>query len=223
MKVIGTLPSMSAVLERQEEIWPERGTTAVELQELVRKRYEFQHGPDPSMAAITNPTIFVSGRFPGGDGFAIGQLAMYAEGDVAVCQTTELADRVVDDLVAALDENLGFRFRTANLERRRVSNLVFEFDEPIDHLLSAIGTISALADARSERGPLGFKRLAFGDQNMAPINDYLEACRRVDFHIERRVGAPEGSNWFFSGAPMSTAAHVALLTEIEQALTQLRN
>ena len=222
MKLIGTLPSMSGVLERPEEIWPERGATSAQLVPLVRSRYEFQHGPTPEAAAVSHPNIFVSGKYPGEDSFAIHHLAMYQDGDVMVAQTTELADRALDDLISELDEQLGFRFATSNLERRRVSNLVVEFNEGIGSLFHGMGLISDLVNQRRDRGLLPFKRLSFGDSNMAPITDYMEACKRSDFSIEKRAGAPDDSKWYFSVAPMSTTMHIELLTEIERVALQSR-
>lgn len=222
MKLIGTLPSMAGVLERGEETWPEKGATAGQILELVRSRYGFEHAPTPEAAAVTNPNILLSGTFPGEDGFAIAQLAMYQDGDVVVAQTTELADRTLDDLLAALDEHLAFRFATSRLERRRVSNLVIEFEEGFEQLFQGIGLISDLVNGSSERGSLPFKRLGFGDSNMALVSDYMEACKRTDFSIERRAGAPEDSNWYFSAAPMSTTKHLELLREIERSVVQFR-
>jgi hypothetical protein len=40
----------------------------------------------------------------------------------------------------------------------------------------------------------------------------------LDFRVERRVGAPYDQNVYYSGAPLRTADHVAVLEEFERAM-----
>jgi hypothetical protein len=218
MRLIGHLQGFAGFREAIEEYQPERGVVQKELIDLVRSKYEFQTFPNTTPGTGPLPIItFVGGKFASnGDSFAITQLAMTQEGDVVVAVTTEQAALVLDDLVKLLDDNLGFRLKTAHKIKRYLSNIVVEFDQGLEECIAQLSEIgNAINRLRPGLQAFSIKRLAFGAEAVTQTNDPLAAIEMADFLIERRQGSRYEANRYFCSAPMTTRDHLRALEEIE--------
>ena len=220
MRLVGYLQAISAMREKVEEYIPERGLAHRDLIELVRARYQFEIFPQIGQQLLIPGTLlFQWGKFTTEDGssFAINQLTMRDDSDIVAATTTDQADAVLEDLVQALDDNLGYRLKTANKIINRVSNLVVEFDGGFDdYIVKMAAMANAINELRIGMPKFNIKRIAFGHGGVEPIADSLSAVERADFLIETRSGSPYQANRYFSSAPLRTAEHLALLERIEE-------
>jgi hypothetical protein len=218
MRLIGYLQGISAMREKVEEYLPERGVVYSELIELVRTRYQFELFPRVGQGLIPATLLFQRGKFTGeNSSFSITQLVMRDDGDVAVATTTEQTDAVLEDLMQALDENLGYRLLTSNKVLTHVSNIVVEFDRLFEDYIEKMAAVANAINAlRIGMPKFSIKRIAFGEGGVEPIVDPLLAVERADFLIETRSGMPYQANRYFCSAPLQTAEHLALLERIEE-------
>lgn len=218
MKLIEPLNGFAAFRESLEEYQPKNGSLPQDIVELVRATYEFQVFPLLT-PGHPPPAIFnfgVGKLIENGEWFTINQLVMTQDGDIAATISTDQADRVLDDLMRVLDDNLGFRLRTAKKIKRYASNVVVEFDEGIEKYISKL---SRMADVINELRPgmprFNIKRIVFGEREPAITNDPLGAVEQTDFLIERRANRQYEENRYFCSAPMSTSDHIRALEQIE--------
>ena len=219
MKIIGHMNAAAALRENQEEYAPEKGVVFADLVELVKSTYSFQTFPSAAPGHPLLPTLtFQGGRFGSGpDSFAITLLVMEAEGDVVLTTTTDQGDLVLNSLVTLLDEKLEYRLAGAIKRRSYISNIVVEFDEGLELYIQKLSAIAeAINRARPKLPEFNLKRLAFGGPNWIPATDQVTTIESAEFLIERRAGTPFGENRFYSSAPMNTADHIRVLTEIEE-------
>lgn len=219
MRLVGYLQGISAMREKVEEYLPERGVVQTDLIELVRTRYQFEIFPQIGQALIIPGTLlFQRGKFTtDGSSFVINQLTMKDDNDIVAATTTEQTDAVLEDLVQALDDNLGYRLKTTNKIISRVSNLVVEFDGVFDdYIVKMAAMANAINELRAGMPKFNIKRIAFGHGGVEPIADSLSAVERADFLIETRSGTPYQANRYFSSAPLRTTEHLALLERIEE-------
>lgn len=219
MRLVGRLQGYAAYIELPEEYAPEKGTIQSDLIEFVRNRYGFHGFPTPPPGSMPlSMLLFGGGKFTDGErSFSIGQLLMAQNADMVVTVTTEQAEIVLNDLVAALDQKLGYRLATANKQKLLLSNVVVEFapglEENIDKLSKMASVINELRPGKS---PFNIKRLAFGEGDVQGLsNDPIAIVRNADFLIERRQGLPYETNRYFCSAPMHTEDHIQALERIE--------
>jgi hypothetical protein len=218
MKVIGHLNGIVAYREAVEEYQPERGTVQRDLAELVRTNYQFQvfpiFGPGIQMPDTLN---FAGGKFANdGNSFAIAQLVMTQDGDIAACVTTDQADVVLSDLMRLLDENLGFKLQIAQKVKSYLSTVVVEFDRGLEQYINQLGRIAGIINRfRPGRPPFNIKRVGFGLRDTILPNNPLAAIEGGEFLIERRAGRPFEENRYFCSAPLSSGEHVHALEQIE--------
>jgi len=191
--------------------------------EAISNRYSFAVRPaPPDQLQAQTSLIFQGGSFElAGQKFAVIGIAMVPNGDIVFAPTTELAEQVLDDLIATLEQMFGFRYSTANKTKLFQSNVTVEFATPLQAKFEEIERLQKIINGAIDRPNLPFeiKRLAFGagdvmiPQQLAPS---IELIEQSDFLIERRTGAPYEANRYYCAAPMKTAEHVALLEKIEQ-------
>jgi hypothetical protein len=217
MRLIGALQGYAAFRESVEEYLPKRGVIQQEMIALVVGRYNFQGFPRLPPGTPPQPlSIFTSGKFPEEPSFAISQLAMTLNGDIAVAVTTEQADLVLNDLCRLLDEGLGFRLGSAGMRKSYLSNIVVEFDDGFDRYIEKLGNmIRVINHFRPGKPEFNVKRLAFGVGDISQTNDPLLSVEESEFLIERRQGSPYESNRYYCSAPMSTTDHIRVLEQIE--------
>jgi hypothetical protein len=219
MKLIGALHGVAAYREAVEEYSPPQGVVPREQIDLVRTRYEFQIFPTLAPgAAPPSPLNFMGGRFSAGSSaFAITQIAMVPDGDIVMATTTEQADLVLEDLIKALDENLGYRLASANKTKSYVSQVVVEFDDPLEKSFRIFEKIiNEINLCRLNKEPFNLKRIGFGTKDSVVAPSPILAVERTEFTIERRADHPFDENRYFCAAPMTTTEHIALLQRIEE-------
>jgi hypothetical protein len=219
MRFIGALQGYAAYIEREEEYAPERGAVQTELIEFIRNRYGFQGFPTLSPGTMPLPILlFVGGKFShGDDAFAVGQFLMAQNADMVVTVTTEQAELVLDDLVSALDEHLGFRLGQATKQKLLLSNVVVEFERGLETMIDKLSKMAvAINHLRPGMPEFNLKRLAFGTGDvLGQSSDPIAIVRHADFLIERRQGLSYEANRYFCSAPMHTADHIRALERIE--------
>ena len=218
MKLIGILHGIAAYREAQEEYSPPNGVDPRDQIELVKTAYQFQVFPTLMPGSPPpHPLNFISGKYSSGENiFNINQIMMVLEGDIVMAPDTDKADLVLENLISILDENLGYRLKTANKTKSYVSNVVVEFDKGLEEHLHVIARMEEEINAsRPGKPSFKIKRIGFGGENSAPLTDPLLAVEATEFLIERRASRPFSDNRYFSSAPLRTADHIQALERIE--------
>jgi len=225
MKVVGVLQGVSAYREIAEEYVPERQPPLQDIVQAIRAAYQFQNFPlfppniPPAMMAILN---FRNGRFADNDvTFGISQLVMSPKGDSVASTNTDQADLALEHLLDLMDAKFGYRLRQSSKTKIYWSHVVFEFDRGAEECARKIMSVEQIVTERVAKSkPFRFKGVLFGSSTsqVPPNSDPIDILDAQDFVIERRADVPFEQNRYFSSAPLSTAAHLEALREIEDAL-----
>ena len=121
MKVILPFQSSAAIRAQADEVVPELGMTFSELIAFVGDTYQFalkpQYPPNTPPVMMQNLIFQAGNLITEKDKYAILQLALVQNGDIATAATTDVADLILDDLVQKLDGQLKFRY--AKAEKRQ--------------------------------------------------------------------------------------------------------
>lgn len=222
MKFIGKLQGAAGFRESVEEYSPEKGVDSRELIELVKSTYDFQIFPTLTPGAPMPPVLtFGGGRLLASDGsIAISNLFMSQEGDVAICADTDLADLVLNSLIALLDDNLDYRLRESQKAKSYLSNIVVQFDKGLEGYINKLSSIAGIINSkRGKESEFNIKRIGFGPVDMPHTPDPLSTIEAAEFLIERRAGRPFSENRYFCSAPFSIGDHLAILERIEATIS----
>jgi hypothetical protein len=230
MKVIKSLFGTVALRVSGDSVAPEGGFIFRDFIEFVALTYHFTVKPQlPPQGALLMPAIqqlvFQDGVLIVGEKkLAIMQLVALSNEDIITSATTEAAETILNDYMKRLDEALGYRFASSKTDRRAyLSNLVVQFDIPIDERLEGLRKIEACLAREIPRPawPFKMKRLAFGYGDVAPVSSVsFDALEKSDFVIERRSGEPYSESRYFCGAPLSTTEHIRVLEMLEQEMAK---
>jgi len=216
MKLISSVFGMAAVKVPGDSVAPLEGAVIKDVIEAIGRKYEFATKPPLQLAAQGQLAVFQGGALKADDRrIGIIQLALLANGDIAMAQTTEQADLIVSDLINFLEETFGFRYKSAEKERLHMSNVVVQFEKEAGQAFDRFAAMeNLLNDGKEPR--FQFKRLGFGQGDITAANALsVESLQNADFAIERRAGEPYSSNRFFCSAPMQTREHLAILEKFE--------
>lgn len=222
MKKIVAMQSIAAIAVLSDAVMPENGLLQQDLINFVGDLYNFAVRPQipPAMAGQIFPVLlYQAGKASIGDKvYPINQIAVVQNGDIVTASSTEVADLILDDFVSKLDSGLGYKIGVSKHKKMYVSNMVVQFDHPIerpDSLISRIGNLLNQKITRPDK-PFNIKRLAFGSGDFT-IQQALtiEAIENADFIIERRATADYSENIYFCSAPVTTGEHLKILTQIE--------
>jgi len=224
MKFIGPVNGTVALHVLGDDVTPPRGIVTRDLINFITTNYQFT--VFPQIPQGIPPALIPSFNFQSGfmtvgtEKIPIVQLSVVKNGDLVTAVTTETADIVLNDLMARLNEQFGYRFRTAEMHRTYLSNFIVQFDGGLEKIIDALGRIETILSEHIPRQSMPFKikRLAFGYGDPVPLSSpmSLDAVDNADFTIERRNGSPYSENRFFCSAPVRTAEHLALLERIEK-------
>jgi hypothetical protein len=223
MKMIVAMQSIAAISVMSDAVMPENGLLQHDLINFVGGLYNFSVKPQipPAMAGQVFPVLlFQAGKALIADSaYPINQIAVVQNGDIVTASSTEVADLILDDYVSKLDSGLGYKIAASKHSKKMyVSNMVVQFDRPIerpDSLISKIGNLLNQKIPRPDK-PFNLKRLAFGAGDfMAMQLPTIEAIENADFIIERRAAADYSENIYFSSAPVTTNEHLKILAQIE--------
>jgi hypothetical protein len=113
----------------------------------------------------------------------------------------------------------GFRNFTEAPVIRFVSQLVVEFNKPLERLIKPFEALATIVSDRlspiyKQDVPLGFSRLDLEYDKLTHKSSIIVP----KFIIERRQGIPFSKERYYCSAPIRTNEHIAILEKIEQEL-----
>lgn len=227
MRFVHSIQGAAAVRVATDEVVPEKGLVAEDLINIVGNIYNFTTKPEIPLGvlpALMLPYVFQSGSVIFEDGkFPVYQLVILQQGDIINSSTTDLADRILDDYMMRLDNELWYRFAQSKAKHKSYrSHVVVDFEAPIGTKIEALGKIeNLLANELGRNEPFKLRRLSFGSRPVVQTTGIitLESFENLHFIIERRAGRPEMENRYYSAAPTTTVEHIRILEAIERELT----
>lgn len=202
-----------------EEVRPFSGVYLPDLYRAICERYRFVVRPTESGPALAGNAKFESGVFSqNGHSIGIGSLGIYNDGILVVCRKTDDADLIVDDLIEWATNMFKLRQPRTGMTRKHTSHLVVEFDVTIDRFVNDFNAISKMFESALEADQ--GVRIKTQLQRLALAADPLDGLSlgQTAFSIEPRAGVPFGDRRYFSAAPMTSAAHLRLLADMEVVL-----
>ena len=188
----------------------------VDLLQALLERYDFRTVPNINETDISKGISFKNGAIVINETrFSIDQFSIYNDGLLVEASTTDIAEQFLEDFIKWGNEKLQLREFIRPPKKSYFSTVVVEFECSIDYLIKDFEDITSLmidsfSSVYGEIVTLGLQ-LAFGQDAAALPTSAVYP----DFNIERRVGMPTDYNRFFSGAPLTTKAHIELLQAIE--------
>ena len=228
MKLVTSNFGAAAIRIVNDEVAPPNGFVGQDVVNFIAERYAFSVRP-PVMAPLQNlqSIVFQGGTFTvEQERIAVIGMALVTNGDIVHAPTTEIADKVLDDLITKLEQIFGFRYSNSKQERIYQSNITVEFKGGLQEKIEGIKKLQSIINREISRPSLPFeiKRLAFGggdvpNPQLLQLQPTIEALEHSDFLLERRAGAPYEANRYFSVAPIKTADHIKLLELIERELS----
>jgi hypothetical protein len=205
-----------------DEVLPPNGISQQDLVTFVGDLYNFAVRPQAHPAIFQPVLVFQSGKAAIGQNiYPISQLSVVANGDIVTASTTTIAEEILNDFMDKLDTGLGYRMRASVGRLTYVSNMIVEFDHPLETRGSTFGVIEKIIQntTKHPEPPFKLKRLAFGFGDPAPSQAItLEGVDNADFILERRAGEPYSKNRYYCSAPLKTEDHLKVLAEIEKIL-----
>jgi hypothetical protein len=224
MQLIAIVSARVTLLFPVEEVLPLEGGNGPTIVETVGKRYSFTRLPDLSVSREElnkNGLRFEGGRFE----FEsiqtnIRSISIHNDGLNVDANTTEAAEAFLRDFIDFLRTNFQFREFASTPRIYFWSQVVAEFQHPLERLISGHDKIEGLINKslREVHGP-EISPAQFARVDFACDATKMRAGFPVPrFFIERRVGTPFDRERYFCGAPMRTRDLLHLLDEIEQLL-----
>jgi hypothetical protein len=218
MKIIAYETCRVTMLFPLEEIIPLGGASDPEVIAKVQARYHFVRGPDLKSEEIAkNGYKFEGGHFKHGEmTVRIVDFALYRDGVVINGVETEGVEAFLDDVVAFMQKEFGFRDFITKPRRYFQSQVIVEFAQSPSKLIRSFDRITAAISEPLKRiydleVPIGFARLDF--ETDRTTTHAPAAIQR--FIIERRAGISFDNERYFCASPMRTRDHVAVLEQIE--------
>jgi hypothetical protein len=219
MKIVAVEQGRVLDLVPIEEIRPEGGIYLPALVNGLLQRYGFISGPKDLTEVATAGAKFLHGHFPvNGEDVVVRELGFYSDGMIVDCHNTTFADAILDDFFKWAGETFKLRERQTPAQRTYTSVIVFDFDKAIEPILGKLLGITGML-SESLRAAYGWE-YEYGLQRLAYQVDptAVKLLRNTLFFIERRLNVAFSENRYYSGAPLRTEQHMALLAAIEQEL-----
>jgi hypothetical protein len=203
-----------------EEFAPASAVNSVSVVGEIAARYNFSQVPTITTrdAMAKNGLPFGMGRFEfDGSKFMVMDFIVYNDGLVAVAEKTEWAEAFLENVVSWVKSEFGFREISSGIRKLYGSTLIVDFERPLSRLLSDYNQIAELISSRSitimpHPHPMQFSRLEF-EVDKATLEGQTALPK---FILERRGGVPFSQERYYAVAPMHTADHIDVLTEIEK-------
>jgi hypothetical protein len=221
MKVVSFDSARVTWLFPLEEFAPAAGLNAPAILAEIAARYNFAQHPQITTSddMAKNGLPFGVGRFAiDGEFIMINDFGIYNDGIVAVTEKTEWSDAFLNDVVDWVTDRFGFQEIVSGIRKVYSSTLVVDFGRPLSRLIAGYEHISELINARTitmmpNHAPMQFSRLDF-ELDKQTFNSGQVAVPK--FVLERRSGVGFSQERYFTVAPMHTADHIEVLTEIEK-------
>src|ERR1700687_1300228 len=161
MKLLTSHFGTAGLQVSNDEVAPPRGFIANEIIEFIAQRYKFS--VKPIIPPQVPPQAFQVLQFQNGE-FVIGEekalviaLALVANGDIVSAMTTEMANKILDDLISNLETHFGFRYSTAKQRRVYQSNLTVQFESGLEDKIAGIKKMESILNGEISRPELPFK------------------------------------------------------------------
>jgi hypothetical protein len=223
MNIISYDHAKVTVLFPFEEVAPLGATSGIPIVSKIVDRYNFRKGPDinQSQAEIAKNGL----KFENATAIIhdinvnIIEFVVFSDGVVITSPTTEQSELFWDDVSSWMITENGFRNFTEIPIRRFVSQLVVEFNKPLERLVGPFEAMSKIISDRlspiyDQEVPLGFSRLDLEYDK----SSFRSSIIVPKFIIERRQGVPFNKERYYCSAPIRTKDHIAILETIEREL-----
>jgi len=179
MKFIISTTGTAAIRVSGDDVIPQKGVLSRDLIEFITKEYQFAVFPNipPGIAPFMVTThvyqsgVYVDDGVERFDRIPIIQFCVVPNGDLVSAGSTDVAEKILDNLTNRLDENLGYRFSSATARKIYHSVVVVQFEPGLEERIKAISAIDNILNRNIPRPrmPFGIKRLAFGHGEVTPF------------------------------------------------------
>ena len=211
MKFISSETGQSLQLIVMDEVRPLRGGPFLpDAAAAITRRYRFVSVPAQTDPA--QPIKFQTGAIElDGITIPITSLEIYNDGIIINSLTTDDADAVMDDFISWRKQEFQFREPTTKLPRQYQSRIVVGLDRSLNKFISHFQEMkTTLAKFfQTDEDTLNLLRLSIGPHPAGALP------YRTTWLIEPRTVQPIVPNRYFSAAPLSTTAHIELLSALE--------
>ncbi len=222
MRVVSYLQGSASRILTQDEYRPEIAPPYADVEDAIAARYGFRARAQAAGAAqfgVMAP-VFQMGKFVSdGTAYQVISLEVGPQMITASCPTTDIADKLLDDLFEFATRSLGFKLPERQYAVVYNSTLIaqcsMEFVDVFGKWQSIQNRLQLLVDVDHP----GLTLVPFGIKYLGSINGVLVGDVSLQFTFEKRVVAPETENWQFTQAPLRTKSHVELLNFIESTFT----
>ena len=210
MKRISSLQGTVAIRFSPDEAAPETAVLTRDLVTFIGDKYDFSLRPElPPGLPNDLSLLFQSGQMVAGDRkIPIHQLVIQIGGTALTAKDTDVADLIIDDVHAALDETFGFKIANSIRARYYASAIVVEFPSALEKQLTFVGRAKEILEREMPHRtyPFDVKRIGFGfAEKHVPLGATIEDFPNGDFLIERRLGEPQSSNRYMCSGPFRTS------------------
>jgi hypothetical protein len=213
MKLIAPDTGQSLQLAVMDEVTPLRG--GIFLPDFLRQigeRYRFV--TPPTVIDPQQPAKFQTGALITNDlTIPITSLEIYRDGVIVNATQTQDADLALDDFTVWAIARFSLREPITKIPRRYSSTVIVELDGSLNRFIRNFEMLEKVVSAAmGDGGKLEVTNLKIGP------NPPGELPLRRTWLIEPRLGQPFVENRYRSAAPLSTEAHLELLSSIEAAI-----
>jgi hypothetical protein len=212
MEFISPESGQSLQLVVMDEIRPLRGGVFLpDLASEIIQRYRF--ASPPAQLDPAQPVKFQTGVLHAGEiTMPITSLELYTDGVIVNSLNTDDADMILDDFASWVAVRFKLRQPFTHLTRKYQSRIIVSLGESLDRFVSHFQIISRIVSkALGSDNELHVTRLTIGPHPPGQLPLV------TTWNIEPRAGQPFVPNRYFSSAPLSTSAHIELLTQLEAA------
>lgn len=213
MNYISSESGQSLQLVVMDEVRPLRGGPFLpDAGAAITRRYRFTSVPAQTDPA--QPIKFQTGAIElDGITIPITSLEIYSDGIIINSCTTEDADAVMDDFISWSIQEFHYREPITKLPRQYQSRIVVGFERSLNKFIPHFEAMRTILSKffQTEGSTLNVLRLSIGPHPSSALP------HRTTWFIEPRTAQPIVPNRYFSAAPLSTAAHIELLSALEAA------
>lgn len=224
MELIGfELGRVVALLTTED--WRSTSLPIAEAFKLIKERYRFVYSPNLALPwddVQKNGWKFQLGSVKFNDiTLPIQEFTLYNDGLVVNATNTDAAEAFLNDLFGWARETAGIRDLTNVGRRLYVSNVVVEFERPVNQLINGFQDFSRILDKLMQDTykvelPMQLRTLAFHYDQLA-LPSWINVTH---FSIDRRIGHKYDENRFFSEAPFRTGDHLRALEALESLISK---
>ena len=215
MEFVSSVAGQSLQLMVMDEVRPLRGGPFLpDFSSAIVQRHRFSAAPESFPTDDQQAIKYFRGVLQVGDTtIPIGSLEIYRDGIIVNSRSTEDSDQILQDFITWTKEVLSLREPITHIPRNYQSQIVVSLEKSLNRLIvdfKKLGTL--LSKTFGTDAALNVTRLSIGPH--PPGNLPFQAT----WSIEPRQDQPFVSNRYLSIAPLATAQHIELLTQIEAAI-----